>query len=160
MPSLRYLVGDATRPEKVPALVTHICNDLGLWGAGFVLALSKVSKMPELRYREWLEKSKETFKLGEVQIADFLPDIKVANMIAQNGVGIDKKGNIPLRYDSLEVCLNKVYDYAKTFKKVTVHMPRIGCGLAGGKWEVVEMIIKKTMTVDTYVYDFQQGANK
>jgi hypothetical protein len=33
-------------------------------------------------------------------------------------------------------------------------MPRIGCGLAGGKWEEIEPIIKKLMTVDTYVYDF------
>jgi len=41
----------------------------------------------------------------------------------------------------------------------SVHMPRIGCGLAGGDWNVVESIINRTLTlrdVDVTVYDFAQ----
>ncbi len=37
-------------------------------------------------------------------------------------------------------------------------MPRIGCGLAGGKWEEIEKIIIRTLIhrqVDVYVYDFE-----
>jgi hypothetical protein len=36
-------------------------------------------------------------------------------------------------------------------------MPRIGCGLAGGKWEQIEPIIERTLlnkNVEVYVYDF------
>ena len=36
-------------------------------------------------------------------------------------------------------------------------MPRIGCGLAGGKWEVIEPIILKTLSaneLEVTVYDF------
>jgi O-acetyl-ADP-ribose deacetylase (regulator of RNase III) len=36
-------------------------------------------------------------------------------------------------------------------------MPRIGCGLAGGSWEEIEPIIKRTLTdqgVEVVVYDF------
>jgi hypothetical protein len=36
-------------------------------------------------------------------------------------------------------------------------MPRIGCGLAGGRWERVEPIIAGTLLrqeIDTTVYDF------
>ncbi len=36
-------------------------------------------------------------------------------------------------------------------------MPRIGCGLAGGKWEVIEPLIDKTLIknhIITTVYDF------
>jgi hypothetical protein len=34
-------------------------------------------------------------------------------------------------------------------------MPRIGCGLAGGKWEEIAKIIQQTLTVDVYIYDFK-----
>jgi len=41
MPSIHYLKGDATLPQsQSPAVIAHICNDQGLWGKGFVLALS------------------------------------------------------------------------------------------------------------------------
>ena len=39
--SINYLKGDATEPTKKPAIICHVCNDIGGWGRGFVLALSK-----------------------------------------------------------------------------------------------------------------------
>ena len=39
----------------------------------------------------------------------------------------------------------------------SVHMPRIGCGLAGGKWEMIEPIILQRLSnndVEVVVYDF------
>jgi O-acetyl-ADP-ribose deacetylase (regulator of RNase III) len=40
-------------------------------------------------------------------------------------------------------------------------MPRIGCGLAGGKWGEVEPIIVRALReVETYVYDFDTGDNR
>jgi hypothetical protein len=36
-------------------------------------------------------------------------------------------------------------------------MPRIGCGLAGGKWELIEPIIVRTLSehdIAVTVYDF------
>ena len=41
--------------------------------------------------------------------------------------------------------------------KASVHMPRIGCGLAGGKWEAIEPIITDELTsqgIEVSVYDF------
>lgn len=43
-----YIKGDATAPiGSGVKVITHICNDIGGWGKGFVLALSKKWKMPE-----------------------------------------------------------------------------------------------------------------
>ena len=39
----------------------------------------------------------------------------------------------------------------------SAHMPRIGCGLAGGRWELIEPLIVKTLcqrNVPVTVYDF------
>lgn len=43
----------------------------------------------------------------------------------------------------------------------TVHMPRIGAGLAGGKWDVAEDIIAKRVCqkgIRVFVYDFGNPA--
>lgn len=46
--------GDATQPEGTgPRVLVRVCNDQGLWGAGFVLALSRRFKAPEAAYRAW-----------------------------------------------------------------------------------------------------------
>ena len=59
-----------------------------------------------------------------------------------------------IRYDALKTCLSKIASKAKLLN-ATVHMPRLGCGLAGGKWEEVEKIINETLiaeNIQTYVY--------
>ena len=39
---LRIIKGDATRPQASgPKIIAHICNDLGGWGKGFVVAISR-----------------------------------------------------------------------------------------------------------------------
>jgi hypothetical protein len=40
--------------------------------------------------------------------------------------------------------------------QASVHMPRIGCGLAGGEWPKVEMLVKYFLTdrgISVTVYD-------
>ena len=60
-----------------------------------------------------------------------------------------------MRYEAIRRGLQRVADFALT-KKVTVHMPRIGCGLAGGKWEEVGQVVEQELVdrgVATTVYD-------
>ncbi|MBV9509840.1 MAG: Appr-1-p processing protein, partial [Caulobacteraceae bacterium] len=52
--AITYLKGDATQPTgKGNKIIAHICNDLGGWGKGFVLALSKRWPQPEAAFRQW-----------------------------------------------------------------------------------------------------------
>ena len=151
MPGIRYKIGDATRPT-VPGnkIIAHICNDQGKWGAGFVLALTKRWSAPEESYRE----CPDEWELGITQIIPVEDDILVANMIAQHDTRYSDDGQPPIRYAALRTCLTNVNEVAKQFR-ATLHMPRIGCGLAGGRWEEVEMIILDVCTVDVYVYDLK-----
>lgn len=153
---IQYLRGDATKPCTGNGIIAHVCNNAGGWGAGFVLAVSKRWKHPEESYRRWAREkfcpNSGAFELGHTQIVPVTPDIWVANMIAQDGYG--HIGRIPLQYDALEKCLGLVADEALDMK-LSVHMPRIGCGLAGGTWDKVGPIVEKTLEgVDVYVYDF------
>lgn len=155
--SITYLKGDATCPQaKGVKLIVHICNDRGGWGKGFVVAISKRWSEPEAEYRGWYaERSQTDFGLGAVQFVQAEEYIWVANMVAQQGIKNDGK-NPPIRYEAVEDCLAKVAEKALELK-ASVHMPRIGCGLAGGKWERIKPLIEKTLVakgVPVTVYDF------
>lgn len=158
---ITYVTGDATRPQTdKPAIIAHICNDVGAWGKGFVLALSQQWPSSQRQYRTWAQDphpAREPFELGRTQFVPVQsqPTIWVANMIAQHGL-YTQRGIPPIRYHALTACLTQVATFANTHH-ASVHLPRIGCGLAGGKWEYIEFEIIRTLidkTISVTVYDF------
>ena len=157
MTGIMYRKGDATAPvAEGDQIVCHICNDVGGWGKGFVVALSKRWPEPEAQYRAWCKAGESAgFRLGAIQLVDVEPKLSVANMVAQRGVR-PSDGVPPIRYDALRECLAALAEHA-TSRNASVHMPRIGCGLAGGSWQEVEAIIQATLVVSAvpvHVYDF------
>ncbi len=157
MKNIEYIKGDATSPQaKGPKIIGHICNDLGGWGKGFVLAISKRWSKPEKEYRQWhRERSKNDFELGNIQIIQVSADTYVANMIGQRGMKTGSNG-APIRYDAVDKCLEKLQNEAEKLG-ASVHLPRIGCGLAGGKWSKIEPLIMARLSeknIGTIVYDF------
>jgi O-acetyl-ADP-ribose deacetylase (regulator of RNase III) len=92
--------------------------------------------------------------LGQVQFVQVEPDLWVANLIGQRGLR-RQGGTPPVRYDAIRAGLTRVADFARE-AAASVHMPRIGCGLAGGDWTEVSRIIEKTLLsvgVPVTVYD-------
>lgn len=174
--TIKYIKGDATEPiGKGKKYIVHICNDIGGWGRGFVVALSNKWAYPEEYYRKWNRdgyyddelyfsgESKVKFELGNIQLVPVDDDVAVINMIAQHGCYPIKGENgekiQPIRYTSLTECLNKVSELALKYG-VSVHMPMIGAGLAGGDWTVIEGLINNTLIkngVDTTVYVFDEN---
>lgn len=166
---INYVKGDATNPPGPGRrLIVHICNDVGGWGKGFVVPLGNRWPLAEKAYREWHHYGRTSgtiFQRGEVQFVCVSPatllepesDVYVANMIAQAGYR-KRYDDEPLQYvdyDALHRCLLRVAEYA-VVNGMSVHMPRIGCGLGGGRWEEVEPIIEDTLViagVEVTVYD-------
>lgn len=71
-------------------------------------------------------------------------DTYVVNMVAQHDIVADTAGVPPIRYDALKLCLEKLADEA-TVLNASVHMPKIGAGLAGGDWTKIEALINETL---------------
>lgn len=155
MAELKYLEGDATYPVGDGLkVITHVCNNINRWGSGFVLALNKRWAEPKYRYHEQLFD-----QLGDIEVVPVESDISVINMIAQDGVIDDHKLSPPIRYKSLIMALEKVEEFCNmkisSDVPVSVHMPKIGAGLAGGDWDLIEHIIKNTLVekgINVYVY--------
>jgi len=69
---IKYMKGDATNPTtNGMKVIVHICNDVGGWGKGFVMAISKRWSQPESEYRNWFN-TKSNFSLGEVQFVNIV----------------------------------------------------------------------------------------
>ncbi|WP_369179950.1 macro domain-containing protein [Streptomyces mutabilis] len=161
MSEIRYVRGDATVPSaKGVKVIAHVCNDLGGWGKGFVLALSRRWPQPEAAYRAWhRDRASNDFGLGAVQFVQVEPYVWVANMIGQRGTRTGSKG-VPVRYEAIDTALGRLADKAAELD-ASVRMPRIGCGLAGGKWSRVEPLITEGLArrgVPVTVYDHGDGA--
>jgi O-acetyl-ADP-ribose deacetylase (regulator of RNase III) len=150
--AVRYVSGDATRPRgDGPRIIAHVCNDIGAWGAGFALALSARWPQPERLYREWHDRS--GLRLGETQLLAVGEGLLVANMIGQHGIR-PEDGIPPVRYDAIRTALRRLAGCAADLG-ASVHMPRIGCGLAGGTWDKIEPLLGElTMNgIPVTVYD-------
>ena len=159
---IQYLEGDATRPVgNGRKILVHVCNDAGGWGKGFVVAISKRWQEPERQYRAWFRTGTEdgkSFTLGAVQFVEVERDLVVANLIGQHGTGV-RRGQPPVRYESIRAGLGEVAARAIE-ESASVHMPRIGCGLAGGKWEEITPMIEAELIgkgVPVSVYDLPSG---
>jgi hypothetical protein len=147
---IKYVRGDATRPtEEGNKAIIHIVNDVpgGRWGRGFVLAINKTFGTDcKDWYLQWASGriTDVKFSLGKIQVVRVADNISVINMVAQHGIGLDRNGRAPIRYEELGTCLDKVANYIKKQEgSWTVVGPKLGSGLAGGKWEIIEKLIEE-----------------
>jgi O-acetyl-ADP-ribose deacetylase (regulator of RNase III) len=154
VPSITYLRGDATQPRgRDNKLLLQVVNDAALtWGAGFSLAIRK--KWPALQqgFRSWAMEDRN-LALGKIHVATIDDSLSLVSMVAQHGYGPSPRPRI--RYLSLQECLRQVANLAAK-RGAVVHMPRIGCGLAGGSWNVVRELVDETLCangIHVSVYD-------
>jgi O-acetyl-ADP-ribose deacetylase (regulator of RNase III) len=154
VPSVTYLKGDAAEPRGEDSrLLLQVVNDAALtWGGGLSLALRQKWPASQQSFRSWALEHRN-LALGNIHIAAINPSLSLVSMIAQHGYGPSPKPRI--RYLALQACLRKVASIAAE-RGATVHMPRIGCGQAGGSWDVVSELIDETLCnkeIDVFVYD-------
>ncbi|WIM94151.1 macro domain-containing protein [Actinoplanes oblitus] len=169
MQKLSYAEGDATEPlGDGPRIIAHVCNDIGAWGRGIVQAISRRWPEPERAFRRW--HGEPSFRLGAVQLVAVAPSLWVANMVGQHGIATERGlrtatgyhpgAGPPVRYRAIRECLTTLAGHAREHD-ASVHMPRIGCGLAGGEWSEVEPLILETLAahdISTVVHDLPSRA--
>lgn len=166
MAKIHYIIGDATNPivrDKENSLIVHCCNTLGAWGAGFVVPLGKRFPKAKESYKKYIEKNGRGL-LGEVDEVKVADNIYVENLMGQSFLYKKPNGEIPCNYIAIETgFLNIIEKWLAKAENYSVHMPRIGCGLAGGDWKTIENIIQRTFVdvaeVDVFVYDLKEQEN-
>lgn len=158
---IREITGDLFAYITEDCVIPHCCNDIGAWGAGFVLAINKNLGMGPRQ--SFLDASKnQLYRLGSVDYCRVVKHetratvggpvkvpgssiaITVANMCGQHGVTGASTGDLrvakPIRYAALVHCMEDVRSYVDQFPQ-PILCPKFGSGLAGGNWELIRELI-------------------
>lgn len=118
--------------------IIHGVNSQGVFGSGVALAIKK--KYPEA-YKEY--KEAELFGhlyLGSVSKCwvENNDDLCIFNAVVQKFYGRDGKRYV--NYCALAKCFEQAISHADCFDG-GLHFPKIGAGLGGGDWSIIEQII-------------------
>lgn len=143
----KYDILDETR-----GILVHSANAMGVMGAG--LALQIRDKYPEVYkdYKALLEIDNSPNALGTCAVTRINNEFFIVTGIGQYYYG-RVKNVVYTDYSAIERIFNDVNILAlKT--KLPVMFPKIGTGLGGGKWEIIESIIEETLdpTVQRTLY--------
>jgi len=141
---IRYLKGNALDPRGTDQkLIIQVVNDKAMiWGAGFSRQLRNKWPRAQAAFKDWVLSTKGEFKLGATHIVRVDDATTVASLVAQHGYGPADHPRV--RYNALTTALQQIGEMASN-AGASIHMPRIGSGLAGGSWEVVEEIVEETL---------------
>lgn len=121
-------------------IIAHQVNCKGAYGAGIALQINNKYPITTKKYKKFVAETREEELLGQCQIVPTEVDGKqVANLFGQLRYGTGRRQT---NYKALENALFQLKDYAEQ-NNLSVGVPYgIGCGLAGGGWDIVERIIK------------------
>lgn len=148
MNTIQYITGDILTPNTSgkTVVVCHQVNCRGVMGAGLA---KQVRQMYPGAYTAYKEKCVEIKQgrggLGDVQFCAYLNQSGyiLANIFGQDGYGRDKQ------YTDYAALCKAFTHIAQSFPNSTIRIPyKMGCGLGGGDWTVVEQIIKETLVAN------------
>ena len=142
---IKTFVGSAL---DVPVgVIVHGCNCQGVMGAGIAKAIKDLYPAAFEIYRTQYER--EGLKLGNISFIEVSPNKWIVNANTQNTFDRNTRA---VSYDAVVDCFEKVVVLVKTIKERTkasdylpIIFPKIGAGLGGGDWDIIEKIIDKTV---------------
>ena len=136
-----YIDGDLIKLAKEANfdVIVHGCNCHSTMGAGIAPQIK--AKYPEAYEADCKTTSGDITKLGTITHTVNTTPI-VVNIYSQFDTKGRRQGKIDLDYDALRSGLQEV---KVKFSGKRIGMPKIGAGLAGGDWDIIEGIIEEEM---------------
>lgn len=147
-PGIEYVRGDLADVGKStdPVVIAHVVSDAAhAWSRrGVARALAGRFPAAAAAYQSWTVADRGNLALGNVHSVDVGSGIPliVASIVAQRGYGPSAQAR--LMYTALGAGLARVADIARQ-QGASVHLPRIGAGEAGGRWDLIEETIDRTL---------------
>lgn len=157
--SLKYKVGDLIKAAQNGEVnvIAHGCNCYCTMGSGIAPLIKKA--FPEAYAADLRTKKGDLDKKGTLSWGQS-GEVTVANLYSQGGYWGRNKGIRDLDYGALDDALVLFADLAKNIRgnDTRIGLPKIGAGLAGGDWAVIEPMIEKHLGhFDTTIYVLKES---
>ena len=140
-------------------VIAHGCNCHSTMGAGIAPQMAKafgcdkfemerwgstVSKLGNIDYQHFVLGENATWSLEDAKNNRFDKELTVVNAYTQFNYGRNHADGdaIPFSYEAFTLCMKKMNNI---FKGKHIGLPKIGAGLAGGDWSLIEKIINKEL---------------
>lgn len=149
-----YRTGNLFESEGVKH-IAHCCNAQGRMGSGFAKELRK--RFPEAYDVYAAVHAEQGLNVGSVVPALCRDGITIFNIIGQRNFGHD--GARYVSYDGLTDAFSLIQETANQYGLEELHMPLLGCDLAGGKWSIVSAIIEAEFTTIQPVVHLLEGVD-
>lgn len=131
---VKYVKGDLF--DSKADVLAHGCNCRGGYGSG--VARTMALKYPKARHYYLDKYDEDGWELGDVQFVTVVGGKIVANCATQDEYYPRNKCHAD--YLAIRKCMEQVRDFAKA-NGYTIAIPKIGAGLAGGDWNIIEGIL-------------------
>lgn len=152
--AIEYVQGDMfAGGEK---LLVHGCNAQGVMGSGVAAIVRRDFPKAYEDYVKWAEL--QVTRTGELPMGD-VGFVATNGRIIGNAITQRFYGAGPRRYvsyDAVAHAMQRIDAFCVSQGLNTFAMPKIGAGLGGGDWNVIEAIVKselKHCTAIVYVLD-------
>ena len=136
---IRYIDGDLVRDAENYDVIVHGCNCFCTMGSGIAPQIKK--KFPEAYAVDCATTSGDKSKLGTITFTESTKPI-VVNLYSQFGFNGRTHGEIDVDYDAIRSGMKLIKE---KFSGKFIGMPKLGSGLAGGSWEIIEKIIEEEL---------------
>lgn len=141
-------------------ILVHQVNGLGVMGAGLAKQIAERYPHVERAYKRFVQTDGATPEelLGACLLAPASDHLTIANVFGQARIGRQKRQT---DYKALENALIAVTARAYAESKTVAIPHKLGCGLAGGDWDVVEPMIERIFEgVDVTIYHYTPGVRR
>lgn len=119
-------------------LIAHGCNARGVMNSGVAKRVRELYPDASTQYRDYCKAG--ILPPGEIHIYVANESRIIANLITQPDFGYE--GMRYISYDALTTACETLDKHCERLAIHDIAMPRIGAGLGGGNWEVIESIIE------------------
>ena len=139
-------IKDGNLFDATKGVICHQVNCRGVMGAGVAAQFKKKFPMSYRVYKDWCSKYRDGILLGKCCICSD-SGYTTCSMFAQTDYG---RARPQTNYDAFRNCCTFIKDYLSQSLDPTaipINMPyNIGCGLAGGDWDIIYQIIREELT--------------
>ena len=142
---INYVKGDILE-HATEGMLLHSGNARGIMNSGFAKSIRE--KYPEV-YNVYKSDIDDGKKIGDISWVIHEDKLLIGTIIGQLFYGRDPDTRY-VSYDALDRALNHAFKSAKIFGFLQVNMVKIGAGLGGGSWSIIEQIIINAATKNNF----------